>query len=1022
MTGLNRNTRSKAAGEAYPTELENAEWELRKHRPKYAGKEAAPPDQAGFGLSGGGIRSATFCLGVFQKLADLGLLDQIDYLSSVSGGGYFASFLGRLFSRDDIHDTREIARILAPNATEPKSDAGEGNWKCKVFRWLRENGRYLSPRGAGDLLFDFAVVMRNWVSLQIVIGIFVFAILMLLRILADPHLLRASGVPWIVAAMDFLDRALSAMPARIVAVWWQFDVSVHDLLAYRTSFSWSPYLIVAIGIFVFAVLPCIWAYWLVPSARSAADLTSSFIWLVLAWIILHNAGLAGSHSCWIRLVAIVALGISIWRIIWACRREAASVFRIEWTPAATWGAVVYIAGDHWRQIGVMPATLLLLVAAETIFLWLIGLARSQFELKGYGARKDDTADELLLSEVERPLYCGEEVRDWLSAALKLALLTAFAFAVFGLVDSCSRTFAHPGSLSIRFILIPFSLLAPIASVAKWLFENVTVSTKGRRLPIKWSAMAGAVAIGGAVFIIFAMDMGVYQIPASAVCAVTLGAIALSFLLGRTPAFVNRSSLYALYSGRLTRAYLGASNMGRFFPQDLAVTDPVAGDDISQTRYWNIADRGPYRKGAPLHLVNVTINETFDGRSQVEQHDRKGVGMALGPAGISAGVRHHVVFNAASAAKNAADPEAQYKDVMVFPRSEPPAGEKAKRPPQPYCVFNYGKNFTGQRLSLGGWTGISGAAFSTGIGARTSLGFSLLAGFFNIRLGYWWNSGARSFVWPGWHIPSLAGRLIELAFPAQANLANEFLARFPGTNAKYWYLTDGGHFENLAAYELIRRRLKLIVVVDAGADPTYDFSDLGTLVRKARLDFGAEIQFLDERELDSFLNCEVRRSFGTLEQLRRGSWVEEPVADPNADHKRRSLDPVDRGRLSLAHAAIARICYEGEAEPGVLIYLKPTLTGDEPADINLYHSEHPDFPHETTLDQFFDEAQWESYRKLGEHIAERIFGGFADDGGFRPNSLSPRANGVVMPGSPCVTANGANAESPAMAASEQPAPR
>nr|MBA3731870.1 hypothetical protein [Gammaproteobacteria bacterium] len=61
------------------------------------------------------------------------------------------------------------------------------------------------------------------------------------------------------------------------------------------------------------------------------------------------------------------------------------------------------------------------------------------------------------------------------------------------------------------------------------------------------------------------------------------------------------------------------------------------------------------------------------------------------------------------------------------------------------------------------------------------------------------------------------------------------------------------------------------------------------------------------------------------------------------------------------------------QESVLLYLKPTLTWDEPADLVEYHLKHPDFPQEPTADQFFDEAQWESYRKLGEHIALKIFG-------------------------------------------------
>jgi len=57
----------------------------------------------------------------------------------------------------------------------------------------------------------------------------------------------------------------------------------------------------------------------------------------------------------------------------------------------------------------------------------------------------------------------------------------------------------------------------------------------------------------------------------------------------------------------------------------------------------------------------------------------------------------------------------------------------------------------------------------------------------------------------------------------------------------------------------------------------------------------------------------------------------------------------------------------------MLILKPALTGDEPMDVAYYHNLNPAFPHEPTLDQFFDEAQWEAYRKLGEHVVANVLG-------------------------------------------------
>ena len=281
----------------------------------------------------------------------------------------------------------------------------------------------------------------------------------------------------------------------------------------------------------------------------------------------------------------------------------------------------------------------------------------------------------------------------------------------------------------------------------------------------------------------------------------------------------------------------------------------------------------------------------------------------------------------------------------------------------------------EELSLGYRVGISGAAFSTGIGARTNLGLSMLCALSNVRLGYWRDSYVEPSRRPQW-APSLrqrlAASLTRWVFLVQTCLLDELLARFPGSAARRWYLSDGGHFENLGGYELIRRRLPRILVIDAEADPQYKFEGLANLVRKARLDFGAEITFLTGSELDATVDPAFRKYFGTLQQLRRGKWSG-ALAGGEAGGPGLELDVVDLERHSLAHAALARIVYEDEPERvSHLLYVKPTLTGDEPADITQYHGAHSTFPQEATADQYFDEAQWESYRRLGFEIASDLF--------------------------------------------------
>jgi hypothetical protein len=151
--------------------------------------------------------------------------------------------------------------------------------------------------------------------------------------------------------------------------------------------------------------------------------------------------------------------------------------------------------------------------------------------------------------------------------------------------------------------------------------------------------------------------------------------------------------------------------------------------------------------------------------------------------------------------------------------------------------------------------------------------------------------------------------------------------------RWVYLSDGGHFENLGLYEMVLRRCHFILAVDASADPKYQYEDLANAIRKIRVDLGIPIEF-------------------------------------------KSLPFSPDGKSSGKHFAIGTIKYshvDGNVDDGVLIYIKPSLNGNEPTDVANYHSQHVSFPHQTTGDQWFDESQFESYRCLGAHVIDEILG-------------------------------------------------
>jgi hypothetical protein len=224
--------------------------------------------------------------------------------------------------------------------------------------------------------------------------------------------------------------------------------------------------------------------------------------------------------------------------------------------------------------------------------------------------------------------------------------------------------------------------------------------------------------------------------------------------------------------------------------------------------------------------------------------------------------------------------------------------------------------------------------------------ALLLGLANVRLGRWWRSGLTGDPEHG------LARAFRWLLPTQAYLVDELGAHFYGTRRPMHYLSDGGHFDNTGIYELLRpeRDVKFIVACDCGADPGYRFDDLADLIRLARIDFGIDID-VDESVTASL--SRLRHVFGTADELSRHD---------GASNKCALL-------LNVYRSAAAR----QEQVPDMRIVLvKPVLIADAPLDVHNYGAANKEFPQQTTGDQFFDEAQWESYRKLGLETGRRIF--------------------------------------------------
>jgi len=260
--------------------------------------------------------------------------------------------------------------------------------------------------------------------------------------------------------------------------------------------------------------------------------------------------------------------------------------------------------------------------------------------------------------------------------------------------------------------------------------------------------------------------------------------------------------------------------------------------------------------------------------------------------------------------------------------------------------------------------------STGAGRNSNLPTSLLLGLFNIRLGYWWNSGISPGQRPGRYPPDLWRRIKSwpaTVFAVQAMLLNEWRGYFQGPQARNWYLSDGGHFDNTGLYELIRRRLPFIIAIDASQDERYEMDDLATLMRQVRLDFNAELVWLDPGPAGPAASPWTGFDGAAAPAVIPG-WIKGLIPHPE---RLGSLAQI-KGH-GPACGALARICYRDQRDRYCwLLLIKANLAPAVPADVQNYAARNPSFPNQATLDQFFDDDQWESYRSLGQSAGNAIF--------------------------------------------------
>jgi hypothetical protein len=676
------------------------------------------------------------------------LLGQFDYVSSVSGGGYIAAFFCSLFLPGRLRRGssppqagQEAYRTLAfePPGRIHASASYAAEPGRAAMAWLRENGRYLMPSGAGDGFYAASLMLRNWLALHYVIG---SALLMLLTVFAlGQHLLLGAWHALGRHELDLLHDARQSINEGGWGVWW-------------STWLWLP--LVAL---VIAVPPGI-AYFLVylqaqdPLGQARSNSVATRFALALG-IVLLGVGIALGACATGPVAANLFLAMGV-----------LTLFAVACCIAMTMGTPVSVSAYRVRATRVLTVLF-------SIALWLAAIA---------------VADTVSRTVFLRFTMAGSAWGPIAPSAL-LGALVWLTRAGAGMLDGKSNQSGVAGFLA----RIPASLLAGVVAAVVallvyllWSWVVLWVRWNGRE-PVDWLVFGTACTV-------------------PALAALAFVALLLTLVAARFAGFLNVSTLQSFYGARLTRAYLGASNGERFHAVDatgrprgrasFSVAEPAEGDQLSLNSYYDP------RVLAPVHLINVTLNLTVDPAEQLVQRDRKGKPLCLAPGPF--------VLPPTQASQSDAYVRFTVDGEVFYPETHKAADSELT-----------------QSRSVGDWVAISGAAISTGLGRASTLGTSMLLGLANLRLGTWWPSyplDACSRPRRGGASPDRVqadpatrpwlGTFISL-FRTQYYLSCELTARFHGTHRGWQYLSDGGHFENTAVYELLRpeRNVSLIVLCD-----------------------------------------------------------------------------------------------------------------------------------------------------------------------------------------------------------------
>jgi len=849
-----------------------------------------PQTRSALCLSGGGVRSAIFNLGILQGLARCGLLNKFDYLSTVSGGGFIASWLSAWIHREEGNvDT--VMNQLAKTPDNPLETEPTPLYNLRIY------ANYLTPK-KGLLSVDtwtlIAIYLRNLLLNWMVFVPVIMALLILPRIwfafmkstywdsYLDSRILLAVGF---VAAAFALGYIATNLPGAKI---WNYHerrfvrfglyplvISAMALTTYWYRLgtghpAWWRFVVFALALglapWVFSLLVRAikreWEGSIAGYAAATGLIIGAFlvsgllIWYVTDFLNLNERFFSGSYFP----RAYASLAVPFFLVLLTIGGTFIAGFTSRftdvddqewWARSGAWILIVVVGWSVFHLLVLFGPVLLVGLQAKVNSL-LFKDGWTWENIKGVGTAVMGIVSGAITlfggSSAKTPAH-GEQDKppDWKAKVFSIA--TSAAAVVFG-----------------AFIVIVLAL------VTNWILASNVGET-----------MANLLGAGKFELDANSTQRIIYESPGRVLLVFMFVIALVGWLLGR---FINtnRFSLHYYWRNRMMRAYLGVSRdeharektRNKFTDFDLQ--DNVAMHDLKQQPL-GLAQK-------PLHVVNVTLN--LAGGEKLEWQDRKAESFTISPL-------HSGSY---------------------------------------WLGYRDSEHYGGKHgISLATSVAISGAAASPNMGyMMTSPVVRFIMTLFNVRLGFWLGNPRK----PTFNRDS----------PTQSvrPIFDEALGK---TNDKspYIYLSDGGHFDNFGLYEMILRRNRFIIVSDASTDPDYCYESLAYAIRQVRVDFGVPIEFRDRLQLGK--NLGEANKYCAIADIRY-SCVDKSGGASDSKYD------------------------------GVLIYIKPSLDGSEPADLLNFHESDPAFPQDTIVDQWFGEAQFESYRMLGSHMIAKLSAYPVDD--------------------------------------------